>query len=148
MKSEFNSYLESLVLSGPIMQRINQVFNFYKTYCPEEILDIFITDYFNTDSSRTFENLWFFSNNYWMEAKNFITDDDFDMCPVNKRINYWCIKKQNYDFNVENIASDKSRLYIKVEFDTGIKGEFKASVKNCGKLKEIFTKYLLPNFKI
>lgn len=144
MKPEFIPYLESLELPALILVKIESIFNFYKDYCKEEITNIFITDYFNNDGSRIFENLWFFSKSYCMEAKQFITMDDFDMTPINKRIVYWNIKKQDYDFNIE---VGTSRLYVEFKLDIRSTGNLKASGKNCGKLKEIFMQYVLPNLK-
>jgi hypothetical protein len=145
MKPEFVPYLESFVLPAPVMAKIESIFNFYTTYCEEDIANIFITDYVNNDGSRVLEDLWFFSEHYGMEAKQFITTDDFDMTSISKRIVYWDIKKQDYDFNT---AVATSRLYIMLTFDSLVTADFKASGNNCSKLKEIFVQHILPNLRV
>lgn len=91
-----------------------------------------------------FENLWFFTENYAMEAKQFPLQDNFDMLVFYKRITYWNIQKQDYDFKK---ATDKSRLYLHFKVDTLTEGSLKASKENCDYLKEIFLKYILPNLR-
>lgn len=144
MKREFVEYLESIGITKTFRERIETIYEFYKNICPDEIEDIFVTEYINSDGSREYENLWFFSEKYVMEAKRFITEDNFDITPIHKRIHFLTIKEQDYDFRK---ATKKSRLYLQFALDTTAEGEFKASKENCDYLREIFLKYILPNLK-
>jgi len=144
MKEEFIKYLESIGLTKTLCERIKTIYEFYRDTCPDEITGIFVTDYITEDGSREYENLWFFSKIYAMEAKQFIVKDDFDMTPIKNRIIYWKIQKKDYDFKK---ATEKSRLYLEFGLDTGIAGVFKASKENCDYLKDIILKYVLPNLK-
>lgn len=146
MKEEFIKYLESIGITGELTKKIGTVYEFYKEVFPNEtITDIFITDYIKEDGTREYESLWFFSENYLMEAKQFIIMDDFDITPVKNRIIYIELKKQNYDFKK---ATEKSRFNLSVRLDTGIVGEFKASKENCDYFKDIFRKYIQSNLQI
>jgi hypothetical protein len=144
MKEEFIGYLKAIGMTDVLTGRVKTIYDFYRGVCPEEITDIFATDVFKEDGGREYENLWFFSQNYMMEAKRFISQDDFDMTPARKHINYWSVNKQDYDFQK---ATDKSRLYIKITFDAVVVGELKASKNNCDYLREIFKKHVLSNLK-
>ena len=144
MKEEFIKYLKSIGLTETLCKRIETIYEFYRDLCPDEITGIFVTDYIIEDGSREYENLWFFSKKYAMEAKQFITKDDFDILPIKNRINYWTIQKWDYDFKK---ATEKSRLYLRFDQDTGKYGEFKASKENCDYLRDIILKYVLPNLK-
>jgi len=144
MKEEFIKYLESIGLTETLCKRIETIYEFYKDVCPDEIADIFVTDYITEDGSREYENLWFFSEKYAMEAKQFITKDDFDITPIKNRIHYCRIQKWDYDFKK---ATEKSRLYLRCDQDTGMSCEFKASKENCDYLKDIILNYILPNLK-
>jgi hypothetical protein len=64
--------------------------------CPAEITGMFVTDYIKEDGAREYENLWLFPQTYCMEAKQFITKDDFDIAPIRSRIHYWNIRKQDF----------------------------------------------------
>ena len=144
MKEEFMKYLKSIGLTEALCKRIETIYEFYSSVCPDEITGIFVTDYLTKDGSREYENLWFFSEKYAMEAKQFIKKDDFDTTPIKNRIQYWRIEKKDYDFK---IATEKSRLHLVFALDSGISGEFKASKENCDHLRDIILKYVLPNLK-
>jgi len=144
MKEKFIKYLESISIANALRERIETIYELCKEICPDEITGIFITDYIKEDGSREYENLWFFSEKNCMEAKQFITKYDFDITSIKKRVNYWTIKKQNYDFKE---ATEKSRLFLRVGFDINLVGELKAAKENCDYLKEIILKYVKINLK-
>jgi hypothetical protein len=142
MKSEFLDYLKSIGLTEPLVIRIESIFQFYKEFCPEEIEDIFVSDSFNDGGNREYENLLFFSKKYVMEAKQFITKDNFDFTLMEYPLRYWTIEKQDYDFKA---SKDTSRLQILVHLNWQSKfiGEFKSSKNNCDHLSSIFRKYFV-----
>ncbi len=144
MKKEFIDYLESINIKGEILlDRIKSIYEFYKDMCPDEIADIFVTDYIDSEGRREYGNLWFFSDRYAMEAKGFATGkDDFDIAPMKNRVKYYEIRKQDYDFKE---ATDKSRLYLNIIWDTGTTGELKAAKENSDVLRGIILKYVKKN---
>lgn len=144
MKEEFVKYLESIGITKTLRKRVEIIHEFYTETCPDEITAIFVTDYIKEDNSREYENIWFFSLKYCMEAKLFITKDDFDITTIEKRIVHWEIKKQDYDFKK---STEKSRLNLIILFDTGITGTLRASKENCDYLKDIIFKYVAPNLR-
>lgn len=144
MKKEFIRYLESIDITNALRERIETIYKFYQEIYPDEITDIFIADYIKEDGLREYESLWFFSKKNCMEAKQFITKEDFDVAPIKKRIYYWTIQKQNYDFKK---ATEKSRLYLRFELDTGVTCGVKAAKENCDYLRKIILKYIVPNLK-
>lgn len=145
MKEEFVTYLKSIDIAETIIdEKIEPIYEFYEEIYPDEITDIFVTDYIKEDGTREYENLWFFSEKYVMEAKLFIEKDDFDITPIKNRIDYLEIKKQDYDFKE---ATGKSRLYLEFALDTRVTCKFKASKENCNYLRAIIFKYVVPNLK-
>jgi hypothetical protein len=144
MNMEFVAYLKAIGMTDILKQRVETIYDFYRKVCPEEIIDIFVTDFLNGDGGREYENLWFFSQSYTMEAKRFVSRDNFDMTPIRERIIYWSVEKQDYDFEK---STDKSKLHIQVNIDVDQIGDLKASKENCDYLKVIFQKYILSNLK-
>lgn len=144
MNQEFAEYLESISLTKTLRMRVEEIYEFYKEICPDEITGIFVTDYIKEDGTREYENLWFFSAKYCMEAKLFLTKDDFDITPIHDRIIHWTSQKQDYDFKK---ATEKSRLSVEFVLDTKIAGHPKASRENCDYLRDIVLKYVVPNLK-
>jgi len=141
MKQEFFTYLRNIEMSETLITRIESIWLFYEQLCLEEINDIFVTEYTKPDGSREYQNLWFFSNRYLMEAKNFVTIDNFDMGSSAKRIVRWEIQKNNYDFNTVNPNSQMSLMVNYGDFTCA----FKASRNNCPYLQAIFKKYFQAN---
>lgn len=145
MKRAFEAYLNSVGIVGALVQRVDVILKFYESICPEEIADIYVSEYVKEDGSREYENLWFFSTNFVMEAKNFIQQDNFDMLTIKKRIPYWRIEKRDYDFVR---GTDTSRLSL--HFSTGplgLSGNLKASKENCDHLRDILKSRILGNME-
>lgn len=146
MKKEFTDYLELIsIKGGALLERIESIYEFYLEMCPDEIVDIFVTDYIDSEGKREYENLCFFSDGYIMEAKGFaMGKDDFDITPIKDRVKYYEIQKQDYDFKE---ATEKSRLALHFVLDTEVHGKFKASKENCDALRDIILKHVKPNLK-
>ena len=77
-----------------------------------------------------------------MEAKAFVSTDDYDMTSLAKRVVYWSIEKQDYDFQK---ATEKSRMHLFFRLDTGATGDLKASRENCDRLRDVFRERILAN---
>jgi len=144
MKEEFMDYLASIGMPEALWHRVREIYNFYRDVCPDEITDIFVSEYVKDDGSREYENLWFFSKKACMEAKQFITNDDFDMCQMENRVIGWRVKKKDYDFKR---STDKSRVSLVFRFDYAMEGELKASRGNCDCLRQVLLKHVLPSLK-
>lgn len=144
MNPDFASYLQAIGVTDPIAQRIETIYRFYDGLCHEEINGIFVTDYITEDGTREYENLWFFSEKFVMEAKMFLTGDNFDMTPIGGRIYHWTVEKQEYDLGS---AGEKSRMTLQFEIEPGLgfAGSLKAARENCGYLMQILTRYIVKN---
>jgi len=144
MKTEWVEYLESIGVKGPFLKRVEEVLDFYVKVHPAEIQDIFVTEYMDKDGNRQYESVWFFSEASMMEAKQFLKEDDFDSAAAGKQVQYWRIKKEEYDFKQ---ASAKSRMMLDFSLSSRVSGQLKASQENCDHLKSIFLKHVAPNAK-
>jgi hypothetical protein len=144
MKQEFLDYLACIGLKDLIIARVATILEFNVKICPDEIMDIFISEYMKEDGTREYESLWFFSKRYTMEAKHFLAVDDFDIMPVNKCVHYFQLKKQDYE--IES-ANDKSRLTILFTGGYQISGTLKGTKENCDHLWRIFKNYILANLE-
>lgn len=138
MEKNFYKYLDEIEITQKnVINKVKDTFLFYSNHlCPETIQDIFITDYI--EDSREYENLWFFSENYAMEAKNFISEDNFDISSFEHVRNLQIIKK-DYDFENWN---EESRIDLICDADN-LFFEMRASKQNCDYLKDILDKYFI-----
>jgi hypothetical protein len=108
----------------------------------EEIQDIFVTDYVDAEGRRNYESLWLFTPSYVMEAKQFLSENNFDFTLLKDCVRLWRIKKRDYDFRK---AEPESRMYLELSLAQGAACVLKASQENCDYLRDIFLKYILPN---
>jgi len=144
VKDQFLKYLKGIYLTDVLIHRIDQIIKEYEHLCPDEIIDIFVSDYVKEDGSREYESLWLFSGNYTMEAKEFVNKDDYDITPIKRHISYVSMEKQDFDF--KNI-SEKSRFKIYFKMESDAIGENKGSKENCIYLTNILNEHILPNLK-
>jgi len=144
MRKGFVRYLEDIGMTKKLIGRVKEVYDFYEKLVPGEIEAVFVTDYLTSEGTREYENLWFFSKKQCVEAKNFLTTDDFDMDSIIGTIYAWNIEKKDYDFKNATAKSRFNLIFYMVNLRTG---HLKASTKNCQYLKHIFLKYILPNLQ-
>jgi hypothetical protein len=144
MEQRFISYLESIGITGTLVNRIESILSFYQDICSSKIEDIFVSEYLTEDGLRQYENLWLFSKKSAMEAKQFVTGDNYDDSVFNKKIIRWELSKIDYDFNK---ATEKSRAFLNIMIGGAVSGVFKASKENCDQLLMVFKKHILPNMK-
>jgi len=138
MREEFKRYLDSVGLSLTLRERTAALYELFHELCPEEIKWIFVTDYITQEGTRDFESLWFFSEMYVMEAKQFTHTDNLDMLLLERPISYWSLQKQNYDFKQ---ATDKFRLFFNFRTSFQATGALKGSKENCDFLRDLIKDY-------
>jgi hypothetical protein len=119
-------YINNLTLSRTLLNRIEEIYEFLKIFCPEEIESVFVTNYVNEDGSLQYDRIWFFSNSCCMEALQ--------------------ITKKDYDFDSPATPNSKLKLLVQYEGVEAV-GQYKASGQNCDNLKEVYFKYFQQNFR-
>ena len=91
-----------------------------------------------------FGSLWFLAERYVMEAKEFGSQDDYDLALLQLPLLYVRIRKQDFD---SKIANEKSRMFLSFTAHTNMSGEMKASKENCDHLWRLFCEYFVPRMK-
>ena len=146
MKTEFIGYLKLIgITAEEYLKRIETIIEVHSTICQEEIIDIFVDDYFKEDGTREYDGLTFFSDEYIFGAAQFLTEDNFILSKRMKNVTTIKIKGKNYDFKK---ATENSRLNIEIKHEIReLFGNFRASKENCDHLKNIYFKHIVPNIK-
>ena len=140
---KFISYLNKVdITTRVLLKRIEFIYTLFGNMFPDEIEDVFITEYVKEDGTREYENFWVFSKGYCGEAKKFLNQVDLDITPIKNRITYWTVQANDYDFKK---ATVKSRLNLYLETLHNITCDFKATRGNCGYLQSLINKYVKPN---
>lgn len=142
MKDEWVRYLDSIGVTNLFRDRAEEIIAFYEALYPQQLKEIFVTEYVDKENKRQFENVWIFTDKLCCEAKRFLKEDDFDATTLKNQVKYWSLKKEKYNFQQ---GTSDSRLTVYFNLVSGIRGELKASGENCDYLKRIFVEYILPN---
>jgi len=145
MDKKFNDYLESIGIKGELLTKVENIYNFSDKYLESKIEDVFVSEYVNKEGGRVYENLWFFNSDFCFEAKQFNTQEDFDSCMIKNNIDYYSIKKSDFDI-ISNSTTDNSRMNLEFRFkNSAFGGDMKASKENCKQLSSVFKKYIKIN---
>ncbi len=108
----------------------------------DEIADIFVTDYVESDGRRNYEDLLLFTSGRIIEAQRFITEDTLFINDINQcQLIGLELRRFAYDFEK---ASTESRLSGMAAFGERMSIDLKASGVNCDFLTSLLKKYFLP----
>lgn len=143
MQDEWRKYLKDIGLSNTLQSRAAKIFGEFSSLFPQEVTGIFVTDRIDKEGHRRYDSLWFLSNDFLMESKNFGSSDNIDMIRHSRNIVYLTIEKEHY--NLRNV-NDKSRLTVMAKLSETLGAEFRATRNNCPVLREVVKKHLLPGF--
>jgi hypothetical protein len=138
----FTNYLRRLGMTSPLITRASEVYEFYRILVPGPIPGIFVSEYATADGTRQYENLWFFTRRFAMEAKSFVTADNFDIAPYGRRLAALVVRKEDYDFRK---AKEGSRLSVDCVDESAVTYSLRASGLNCDSLRDIVRKFFVPN---
>jgi hypothetical protein len=141
MRQDFNNYMKYIGLSPALTGRVQDFYGFWRMLCPEKIEWMFINDSIDKDGARLFESLLFFSANYGMEAKDFVSKENFHMVRIESPIVLFSVQTQDYDFKQ---ATEKSRLYFRASLTASTSATLKAAKENCDCLWELVVNYFAP----
>lgn len=137
---KFDEYLNRMGITTDILKdRVKLAYSVASQMCPEEIEEVFVSDYIEDDGTREYESVWFFSKGYCIEAHNFITENSIDIVRIKTK--HLVVELKDYDFKK---ATEKSRLRVLILLGEAIQGEIKAAKENCDVLRDITIKYFKP----
>lgn len=138
--TQFKAYLQKIgITTKVLLSRVQFVYDLASRICPEEIEEMFVSDYIDNEGTRQYESVWLFSKGYCMEAENFVTDYSIDIVPL--RVKRFEFDVKQYDFKK---GTEESRLRLTVQLEEGLFAELRAARENCDVLRDITFKYIKP----
>ena len=142
MKQDFIDYFKSLGMRRPYLDRTEELYRVADQISPARIGDVFVSEYLD-DGVRTPQSVWFFTTDlgYAIEA-HFIDNDQIDIFTIKGRVKNIVVRKKDYDFK---LATEKSRLNVRLKTDLDIDRKMKASKENCDHLWRIVRTHLKNN---
>ena len=139
-------YLKSIGMPSDVdIQIIKGIFSQANFFCPEELKDIFVSNYNVKDDKEQFKDIWLFSDNYLVEVLNFSKKElpTLELAIISENIQSVSIETK--DFNLSKKAKDNSRLHITVYTFSEWSCDYVAFGHNCDTLIYIYNKYIKPN---
>jgi hypothetical protein len=140
---DYLDYLNSIdINTETLFNKIDATFRAAVRISQEEIQDIFISDWIQTEGQRAYEHLYLFTNTYIIESANFTTDTNvnIEITILKERVKYALVKYNDY-FEKANTASRLSVFFI----TNGGAFKLTGAKENCDKLIEVYDKYVRPN---
>ena len=144
--NKVNQYLSDLqIKSVDDIKRAREVFELGKTMCPEALTGVFISNYMKSDGKEQSKDIWFFSDNFVIEALNFIKikNPKLEITTHAKNLYYITIESQNYKFGQK--TQEDSLLRIAFLTVSRFECDFKATGQNCNNLCRIFEQFIKNN---
>jgi hypothetical protein len=133
MRKDFEDYLRSISLTSTLIEKVDAIYEMYRSFCPEEIDSIFVENYVTQEGTMNFDELWFFSKHYLLNSPQFASEDIHTMGRLDLPLFLFKITKQDYDLQK---ATSKSRIAIEFRMSDwpDASGDMKASGENCDHL--------------
>lgn len=139
---DFSEYIDKLNLSRIMRERIDEVLIMNQRIISDDFKDIIINDTKSQDGEINYNSLWIFSEKYMIECKNFLSENNFDIAPLNKKIYYAYIKP--FKFNLIS-ADSSSSVEVYFNFSNSLSGTLTATGLNCNQVLKIYKTYILKN---
>jgi hypothetical protein len=142
---KIKKYLKDTGITEPLRKRIEHVHSYIQRIFPCKIKDIFITDYIKEDGTHIYEHLDFFTDKFIITARDFVERVDIVFGSHRKQVLLVSFKTKDYDFRE---ASDSSRLNVSLTYNIPyLRGELKATGRNCDYLMKYVSEYFLPSLR-
>ena len=139
-----NEYVSEIELTRVVDARVREVVEYYGSILPESIEYVLVSETPSDDGQRIYGSLWVFSERFACEAMQFLSQDEFQIDDVGKRIYFLRIKRQ--DYRAEAVSS-KSRLSVFYSAP-GLHGEITASGLNCRYLDDVLQNWFIPRLAV
>jgi hypothetical protein len=141
-----NEYVSSIKMVSDIDQKqVKELFFKAKFLCPDKLKSVFISNYRESDGKDQFKDIWFFSDNYVIEALNFTTEKNHKLEISVIKNNIGTVTIESTDFDFLKKAVEGSKLHI-VFYTLGIFNcDQIAYGINCDSLMNIFSRFIKNN---
>lgn len=145
MKAEFETYLKSLRATDVVLGRAKKIFDLYGQLIDGfDAREIFASEDLNKEKKREWRSLFFFTDEYILEAKDFVSETNVDITYVIGSVDY--MKMQFKDYEPGQPTTSESRFVVKGYLVSELDFEFRASEGNCERLWQICRNILMPNW--
>lgn len=149
MLEVFKDYFRTIEMSDSLQQRAERLCSNFRKFLPHSLSHAFVTDGYDDQGVRRYQNFWLFGDNLLMEFKNFIQSDNVDFVNLNCGVRWLQVEKTDLE-DLAGQTSTKSRITVTLALGEGIghaNGMLQAAHNNCPYLAQFIGGVLLPHLK-
>lgn len=134
-------YLARLGMVSSGIERVSLILDFASEICPEPITDIFVSERNSESGGKIPDSLWYFSESYAGEARDYLSQDTTDLIYIRNTITYWKVVRRKYSPHTFDQHSRMALTFTSHPFG----GELSAVGQNCDALMGIMKRHIVPN---
>ncbi len=145
MNKEFQDYLKIVdVSSETLLKRIEELLIFASKMCVENdpIKKLFVCNKILPDGTNQLNSLWFLTDLFVMEVRNFQKSYDVDMAGYQGSVGYCRLITNSSD--LEN-PTKECELSLRLVLGFGTQCTLESSGENCSYLWKIYKEFIKPN---
>lgn len=142
MKAQWKRYLKEIGMRTALIKRIESAERAVAAVCPDQLRDLFVSEYLSQDGTRNYEHVFFFTDEHAIRVTNFLTEQTLDIDAIAYGIVNLVITGTDFDFGE---TSEKSRLTVHYHTAGGCTADLRASKENCAYLLNVVRRWLAPN---
>ena len=150
MKTEYEEYLQTvdIHLRANLHKRILEAIPLMEALSPEPLQDILITEGSDNEERRLYYSLYMFSEHYIAEANNIDGPSQtlYNLFILKNSVINLTLSLDNYD--LKKAANRKSWVAFHVGLASDRNLQLRATRQNCEKVKQIYEKYIKPNYRV
>ena len=140
---KFTTYFESIGLTDNFLALAEKYSEIYINIYGDDIKDCFVSEYLDSNGTKNYENIWFFSDNFVCESKSFLfAAPTYDTASIKNLISHWISSVENYELDR---ATLDARMTLEFTMSTHTKAFLRGSGVNCEHLVKILKTYVIPN---
>jgi hypothetical protein len=140
--NSYDAYVLEIEMPDAAVQRVKSLLHDFSSVIVGR-QKLFITDTYDGESVRRFQNLWIFSKTHIMECKNVLVSDDIDLVSLSD-ISYLSVDKADISEPYKD-STIKSKYSVIVNFAGTLRAQLEAANNNCKHLHSVVLEYFLPN---
>ncbi|WP_426038786.1 hypothetical protein [Brevundimonas sp. DC300-4] len=141
MRAEHFEYLAQIGATKVARERAATLWGYVSSMAPAELKSVYMCDLFVEEGVRAYSNIWFFTDKYYSECRNFIENTHFDYTSL-KEVPRWVdVSAVNYDFHQ---AGDTSSMRVEGRLGENTAFTLTAVRNNCDHLKALISNYFVP----
>jgi hypothetical protein len=116
MLETFYDYFREIEMASALQERAEQLCNEFARLMPSPIEKVFVTDLYDPQGVRRYQNLEMVGRGIWMECKNFLVSDNMDFLNMNCGVKWVQIDKTELK-GLYGETSTKSTVRATVVFE-------------------------------